>query len=166
MANKKSNIDVDKWDYLMRDYHYLEDMVRKYFPKPTVNFDAVFLNAKISSDGQHIQYRYEDHAKIFEIFETRWNFHIYCYRLPRGIISDHVLAVIVGESKAVIGKRLLKNVNSENMSEFLQFTDPIVTKLFEQHPLSKCLEGSTDYVEVTNEFIKKFQVCWQYSFKV
>lgn len=88
VANKYSNIDVDKHDYILRDEYYLRGNVR------ILEFKSLFDNCRILEDINniaHISYDIKDFDLISNLFENRANLHIYCYQEPnvRGI--EHMI---------------------------------------------------------------------------
>ncbi|XP_059216042.1 deoxynucleoside triphosphate triphosphohydrolase SAMHD1 isoform X2 [Stomoxys calcitrans] len=144
ICNKRNKLDVDKWDYLKRDKFYL-----KHLCNPTMDFDDIFLKAKVSDCGEYIEYRYNDFGKIHSLFAARWNNHRYCYQLPRNLMRDKILKLIVDEIKPKINGHLLKDIDAKNsMTAFLELTDENILSLVEQHPLSIFLKYDAKFEEV------------------
>lgn len=78
--NKRYQIDVDKWDYLLRDLFYLGAAVQI----PT-DFVRLFDHARVVRDVSgttHIGYRASDYRAIVALFEARTKLHIECYQHP------------------------------------------------------------------------------------
>lgn len=78
--NKWFKLDVDKWDYLLRDLFYLRGAV-----DIDSEFVKLFEYARVvrDSDGvTHIGYRAGDYRWIVEVFEARAKLHIECYQNP------------------------------------------------------------------------------------
>lgn len=78
--NKFCVIDVDKWDYILRDSYYLNNNIQI-----DDNFTNFYKNAKISKDSNgvsHISYNINDFDLIYELFENRSRLHIECYQHP------------------------------------------------------------------------------------
>lgn len=78
--NKRYKIDVDKWDYLLRDLFYLKSAVQI-----ETDFVQLFEHARVVRDGTgttHIGYRAIDYRLIVELFEARTKLHIKCYQHP------------------------------------------------------------------------------------
>ncbi|XP_055529604.1 deoxynucleoside triphosphate triphosphohydrolase SAMHD1 isoform X2 [Wyeomyia smithii] len=76
--NKKFKLDVDKWDYLLRDLFYLDGVVRI-----STDFVRLFDNARVIRGGDgvtHIAYRAADYSAVIELFEARATLHIECYQ--------------------------------------------------------------------------------------
>jgi HD superfamily phosphohydrolase len=77
--NKFCFIDVDKWDYLLRDRYYLNNAVDNFH----TDFQQFFFGARVTADKDfitHISYHVNDYNHIYEMFENRSNFHIHCYQ--------------------------------------------------------------------------------------
>ncbi|XP_075162338.1 SAM and HD domain containing deoxynucleoside triphosphate triphosphohydrolase falten [Haematobia irritans] len=155
ISNKHSEIDVDKWDYLKRDHFYLKELCN-----PNMDIDDIFLKAKVSECGQHIEYRYEDYGKIYNLFAARWNFHKLCYQLPYNLIRDEILKIIVNETNPKINHNNVRDINPENdMQDFLHLTDNRVLSLIESHPLSAVLkygaqfQNTSNLYDITNEVL-------------
>lgn len=139
-------MDVDKWDYLKRDYYYL-----KHICDPNMNFDDVFLKAKVSNCGQFIEYRYEDYDKIHNLFAARWYFHRDCYQLPSNLIRDRILKLVVDETQPKIDGIMVEDIHpDEDMEAFLKLTDNRIIRLIEEHPLSMFLKYNMEFREVDN----------------
>lgn len=77
--NKYCFIDVDKWDYILRDSYYLNHVIS--IPK---GFEQVFSGAKVTAidDITHISYHIDDYHLVHELFENRANLHGRCYQHP------------------------------------------------------------------------------------
>ncbi|XP_058464233.1 deoxynucleoside triphosphate triphosphohydrolase SAMHD1 [Malaya genurostris] len=76
--NKQYKIDVDKWDYLLRDLYYFNGVVQ--IDKA---FVQLFDYARVVHDKtnvSHIAYRATDYRWIVELFEARTKLHIECYQ--------------------------------------------------------------------------------------
>lgn len=78
--NKRYKIDVDKWDYLLRDVFYLGGVVQI-----GTEFVRLFDHARVVRDGSgitHIGYRASDYRAIVALFEARTKLHIEFYQHP------------------------------------------------------------------------------------
>lgn len=76
--NKLCSIDVDKWDYILRDAYYLNNAI-----SISNHFQNAFYGARITKDNfglTHITYHYQDYPIICEIFRNRSNLHLHCYQ--------------------------------------------------------------------------------------
>ncbi|XP_065360904.1 deoxynucleoside triphosphate triphosphohydrolase SAMHD1 homolog [Calliphora vicina] len=143
VSNKRSEFDVDKWDYLKRDYHYLQHM-----SKPNMDFDDVFLKARVSDCGTQIEYRYEDYDKIYNLCAARYDFHVNCYSLPQYLLCDYLIDLAIQECKPEINNILVKDIRADNIEEFLQLTDDNVMKLLKKSVLWKFLQYDTKFQQV------------------
>jgi deoxynucleoside triphosphate triphosphohydrolase SAMHD1 len=79
--NKFCFIDVDKWDYLLRDAYYLKNAIDNFHQE----FDRFFEGARVTAGKDfvtHISYHVDDYCHIYELFENRSNFHIHFYQHP------------------------------------------------------------------------------------
>lgn len=72
------SIDVDKWDYILRDAHYLQNAI-----SISNGFPMLFHGARIIKDNSgitHISYHQQHYPLIYELFRNRTNLHIHCYK--------------------------------------------------------------------------------------
>lgn len=77
--NKFTQVDVDKWDYILRDGYYLNNNIQLH------EFASLFQNVRVTKDSEdmtHISYDVKDFQLIHNLFENRANLHIYCYQEP------------------------------------------------------------------------------------
>ncbi|XP_061393612.1 deoxynucleoside triphosphate triphosphohydrolase SAMHD1 homolog [Musca vetustissima] len=141
VSNEHYKIDVDKWDYLKRDHYYLNEIC-----SPNMDFDDVFLKAKVSQCGEYIEYRYEDYRRIYNLLAARWHFHRDCYQLASNLISDEIFRLAIAETKANIDGVEIEDINAEHdMPAFLKMTDENVMRLIDNHPLSTLLTSDTEF---------------------
>lgn len=78
--NKRFKLDVDKWDYLLRDLFYLRGVI-----DVDCEFVRLFEHARVVRDADgvtHIAYRARDYRWIVQLFETRAKLHMECYQHP------------------------------------------------------------------------------------
>ncbi|XP_053684845.1 deoxynucleoside triphosphate triphosphohydrolase SAMHD1 homolog [Sabethes cyaneus] len=94
--NKHFKLDVDKWDYLLRDLFYLNGVVCI-----DTSFAQLFDHARVvrrKDGGTNIGYRAADYRLVVQLFEARAKLHIECYQhgtvlgLQRMIIDGLTLA--------------------------------------------------------------------------
>lgn len=86
--NKFTQIDVDKWDYLLRDAYYLNNNI------DLLEFATLFDNVRVTKDDDdiaHISYHVKDFQLIHNLFENRANLHIYCYQNPTVRAAEQML---------------------------------------------------------------------------
>ncbi|KAH8332233.1 hypothetical protein KR074_011239 [Drosophila pseudoananassae] len=137
--NSRCGLDVDKWDYLRRDNKRL-----KLLSSKEMDFDDVFLKARISEDGQRIEYRYQDYHRIYRLFEARFRLHVEMYQHPLICAMDSIFAELVAR---VIPEKL--NIRSES-PEWLELHDENLLKLLECDPMAIYLLQPKRVVEVTS----------------
>lgn len=78
--NKRFKLDVDKWDYLLRDLFYLRGVI-----EVDSEFVRLFDHAQVVRDADgvtHIGYRARDYRWIVQLFEARAKLHMECYQHP------------------------------------------------------------------------------------
>uniref|UniRef100_UPI00358F1901 deoxynucleoside triphosphate triphosphohydrolase SAMHD1 isoform X2 n=1 Tax=Myxine glutinosa TaxID=7769 RepID=UPI00358F1901 len=82
VANKRSGVDVDKWDYLARDCHYL-GFKNNFDYKRILHFVRV---CKVGDDKQ-IVFRDKEAANIYDMFYLRHSLHrrAYQHKVVKGI---------------------------------------------------------------------------------
>ncbi|KAH8270411.1 hypothetical protein KR018_009768 [Drosophila ironensis] len=88
--NRRCGLDVDKWDYLRRD-----NLRLKILTAEEMDFNDVFLQARISADGQRIEYRYQDYHRIYLLFAARSRLHVVAYQHPLICAADIILRGLV-----------------------------------------------------------------------
>lgn len=75
VANEKTGIDVDKWDYFLRDSLHLGLKVT-FDPERFIEYSRV-----IESDGEKIIcFRDKMYREVFELFQTRYVLHCKAYK--------------------------------------------------------------------------------------
>ncbi|KAH8328268.1 hypothetical protein KR067_007517 [Drosophila pandora] len=141
--NSRCGLDVDKWDYLRRD-----NMRLKLLNSEEMDFDDVFLKARISADGQRIEYRYQDYHRIYRLFESRWRLHVAVYQHPLICALDCIFAELVTR---VTPEKL--NIRSES-PEWLELHDENILKLVEGDSMAVYLLEPKRVVEVPSTDIE------------
>ena len=85
--NKYHHIDVDKWDYILRDIHYLRNALK--LPN---SFGRLFEGARVLVDIEqnttHISYHEKDLHYAYELFQNRKQLHIECYQHPNVVLVE------------------------------------------------------------------------------
>ncbi|EDV52349.1 uncharacterized protein Dere_GG16031 [Drosophila erecta] len=135
--NRRCGLDVDKWDYLRRDNKRL-----KILNSAEMDFDDVFLQARISPDGQRIEYRYADYHRIYRLFEARSLLHVKAYQYPLTCAVD----VIFSKAVQRVAPELF-NIRSTD-PKWLQLIDDYVLNVIERDPLSRYVKEPQRIVEV------------------
>ncbi|XP_023178389.2 deoxynucleoside triphosphate triphosphohydrolase SAMHD1 homolog isoform X2 [Drosophila hydei] len=134
--NSRSGLDVDKWDYLRRDNKRL-----KLLSDEDMQFDDVFLKARIAPDGQRIEYRYDDFHLIYKLYMARWRLHIGAYQQPKALAFDYILCKIVRRCKPH-----LLDVRADS-KEWLDLYDDHVLQLIDCDPLTVYLRSPERWIE-------------------
>lgn len=134
--NSRCGLDVDKWDYLRRDHKRLQ-----LLSDEELQFDGIFLNSRISPDGQRIEYRYEDYHLIYKLFVARWRLHLVAYKAPLNLGFDRLLKKIVHRHCP----NLLK-IRSDT-KEWLSFDDEKVLQLIDSDPLTVYLRSPGRWIK-------------------
>ncbi|XP_037718600.1 deoxynucleoside triphosphate triphosphohydrolase SAMHD1 [Drosophila subpulchrella] len=137
--NRRCGLDVDKWDYLRRDNNRL-----KVLNSAEMDFNDVFLQARISADGQRIEYRYQDYHRIYRLFEARTRLHVAAYQCPRTCAMDGIFASAVQR----LAPELL-NIRSDS-PEWLELHDDQVLQVIEKDPISTYIKNPQRIVEVSS----------------
>lgn len=125
--NKRFKIDVDKWDYLLRDLFYLRSAVQI-----GTDFIKLFDHARVIRDGSgttHIGYRASDYRLIVALFEARTKLHIECYQHPTILGLEKLLIEALTQAEEC-GFRLRGTKISEahlSPSIYLYLDDSIVS---------------------------------------
>ncbi|XP_033157891.1 deoxynucleoside triphosphate triphosphohydrolase SAMHD1 [Drosophila mauritiana] len=136
--NRRCGLDVDKWDYLRRDNKRL-----KILSSAEMDFDDVFLQARISADGQRIEYRYADYHRVYRLFEARSLLHVKAYQYPLTCAMDVIFVSAVQR----LAPELL-SIRSKD-PKWLELTDQYVLNVIEKDPISRFVKEPQRIVEVT-----------------
>lgn len=110
-----------------------------------MDFNEVFLMARASECGSHIEYRYEDYDKIYNLFAARYDFHVHCYTLPENLLYDYILNMAIHEIQPKIHDIFVTEIGARNAIEFLEMTDNNLLKLIESSKLSKFFQDDTQF---------------------
>ncbi|XP_055384103.1 deoxynucleoside triphosphate triphosphohydrolase SAMHD1 isoform X2 [Condylostylus longicornis] len=133
ICNEKCGIDVDKWDYLLRDYYH----GKRYLSGLNLNmeFGKLFENARAAQDGSHIEFHRQNYNDIYYLFDARSKLHINLYQEPNVKIREHILFNAIKEfckgGWEFKGAQLLQ-ISCQTVEKFLHMTDDeILTALQE-----------------------------------
>uniref|UniRef100_A0A6M2DT23 HD/PDEase domain-containing protein n=1 Tax=Xenopsylla cheopis TaxID=163159 RepID=A0A6M2DT23_XENCH len=131
--NKYSDMDVDKWDYIIRD--------SKYANIPT-GFDHNRLLAGVSviknDDGTtHISYRDTDAINVSRMYMDRANLHYYCYKHKACLMAEEMyfdaFALADNDTKLNItlntGKKYKLSTAHRDVEAYEQLTDSIIERI-------------------------------------
>lgn len=137
--NKRFKLDVDKWDYLLRDLFYLRGVI-----EVDSEFVRLFDHAQVVRDADgvtHIGYRARDYRWIVQLFEARAKLHMECYQHP--IILGLEKLLIDALTQAEENDFLLKGtkISEAHASPLVyQYLDDSVITLIETNESTKLQE--------------------------
>lgn len=137
--NKRFKLDVDKWDYLLRDLFYLRGVI-----DVDSEFVRLFDHARVVRDADgvtHIGYRARDYRWIVQLFEARAKLHMECYQHP--IILGLEKLLIDALTQAEENGFLLKGtkISEAHASPLVyQYLDDSVITLIETNESTKLQE--------------------------
>lgn len=137
--NRRCGLDVDKWDYLRRDNKRLNVLNSE-----EMDFDDVFLQSRISADGQRIEYRYQDYHRIYRLFEARSRLHVAVYQHPLACALDVIFANAVQRQAPE-----LLSLRSE-APDWLQLHDEHILNIIKMDPYSVYIQDPQRIAEVSN----------------
>lgn len=123
ISNSKCKIDVDKWDYLLRDSYYTNN-------EHYLDFVEMFEDAKISSDGKDICYNGLKAENVAHMWELRKYLHLNVYQLPHLLAKEKIFVKIfdiVDRKNYLFKGKSIKNITCED-DEFLDLYDELVLK--------------------------------------
>lgn len=137
--NKRFKLDVDKWDYLLRDLFYLRGAI-----DVDSDFVELFEHARVVRDVEgvtHIGYRARDYRRIVQLFEARAKLHMECYQHPIILGLEKLLIDALTQAEEN-GFRLKGTKISEAHQTPLvyQFLDDSVINLIETNESTKLQE--------------------------
>lgn len=138
VSNKFNGLDVDKYDYLMRDSYYLS-----FNAKP--NIDMLINHVKII-DGMMI---YPEQAidTIYNLYMTRYRLHRSVYHHKGVLASQEMLTKVMEHMDSLL------NISSIDLEHFIDLTDDYIvnaTKLL--HHTNTSIE-----IECAYEIIKRLE---------
>ncbi|XP_076061781.1 SAM and HD domain containing deoxynucleoside triphosphate triphosphohydrolase falten isoform X4 [Oratosquilla oratoria] len=130
VANKRNGVDVDKWDYFLRDGHNLGIRVTFDY-KRLVNFSRV-----IRVDNKYqICVRDKVAECVYEMFETRQKLHVkaYQHRVVK-IIDSMICDVLLSANQHLTvmgmdGKEYILSDAGIDMSAYVQLTDSVLQQV-------------------------------------
>ncbi|XDV16837.1 hypothetical protein PO909_016367 [Leuciscus waleckii] len=124
VANKLNGIDVDKWDYLARDCHYLG------IPN-SFDHQRLLKSARVCEvDGEkHICFRDKVADNIHGMFHTRYTLHRQALQHKIGYIIDVKIkdALVLADKKLMPGHKISDAIH--DMSEYTKLTDHIFDQI-------------------------------------
>ncbi|RIA96134.1 hypothetical protein C1645_815822 [Glomus cerebriforme] len=116
VANKRNSIDVDKFDYLDRDCHYLGI-------KSVFDSSRLMKFSRVVDD--QITYYFKESYNIYELFHTRYSLHkkAYNHRVCKAI--DYMIRDALLEADSVF--EISDSINDAN--RYLKMDDTILNKI-------------------------------------
>ncbi|KAI0640534.1 HD-domain/PDEase-like protein [Trametes meyenii] len=116
VANKRNGLDVDKFDYIARDSHAIDQ-------KSNLSLTRLIYSSRVIDN--EICYHIKDANQIFELCHTRMSLHkrIYTHHTAKAIEYMIVDALTKAEPAMHIARRL------EDPREYLYLTDHIQTEI-------------------------------------
>ncbi|KAH9853312.1 HD-domain/PDEase-like protein [Lenzites betulinus] len=116
VANKRNGLDVDKFDYIARDSHAIDQ-------KSNLSLTRLIYSSRVIDN--EICYDIKDANQIFELCHTRMSLHkrIYTHKTAKAIEYMIVDALTKAEPAMHIANRL------EDPKEYLHLTDHIMTEI-------------------------------------
>ncbi|KAK1219456.1 hypothetical protein PQX77_017828 [Marasmius sp. AFHP31] len=116
VANGRNGLDVDKYDYILRDSHMFGDPVG-------INMTRLLASARVI--GREITYDIKDLNTIKEIFRTRYKLHELYYNHKTGKIIEYMIldALKIADPHLNIAKRI------RDPQQYLRLTDFIMHEI-------------------------------------
>lgn len=139
VSNKRTGIDVDKFDYFARDSHTLGFSVM-FDSDRLMKFSRV---CKVGKEWQ-ICFHEKEAWNIYELFHTRYNLHKRAYQHPVSAAIEHEItrALVLAEPYLYItgtnGKQMRLSETLNDMKAYVQVTDNILQRI--QHSTESVLE--------------------------
>ena len=120
VANKRNGIDCDKFDYLLRDCHYVgmgsSFEYRRYFQQIRI----------MRVDGKlQVCVRDKEIFELYLLFSTRWSLHHRVYQHKTKQAIEHMLVEAFFKADEIYG--ISKSI--ECMTEFMNMTDSLVYRI-------------------------------------
>lgn len=139
--NKRFKIDVDKWDYLLRDLFYLGSAVQI-----RTDFVRLFDHARVVRDDSgttHIGYRAKDYRAIVALFEARTKLHIECYQHPTILgLENMVIDALTLAEEAGFRLKGTKISEAHQSPDVYLYLDDSIINLIETSSESSNLEAA------------------------
>ena len=117
VANYNNSIDVDKFDYLMRDMYYLLGYSKIH------DFSKIFKNTRIIDNT--ICYNSKISLDIYNLFQQRYLMHKQFYNHKIGKAVEYMIRDILIESNSTF--KIADSIN--DVSRFINFTDDIINTI-------------------------------------
>ncbi|KAL0151835.1 hypothetical protein M9458_052836 [Cirrhinus mrigala] len=152
VANKLNGIDVDKWDYLARDCHYLG------IPN---GFDhqRLLKSARVCKvDGRnHICFRDKVADDVYGMFHTRYTLHRQALQHKIGYIIDIKIkdALVKADDKLIPDRKISDAI--DDILEYAKLTDHIFDQILNQSDSNPRLDEARNILrDIVNRRLPKF----------
>ncbi|RXN09276.1 deoxynucleoside triphosphate triphosphohydrolase SAMHD1-like protein [Labeo rohita] len=152
VANKLNGIDVDKWDYLARDCHYLG------IPN---GFDhqRLLKSARVCKvDGRnHICFRDKVADDVYGMFHTRYTLHRQALQHKIGYIIDIKMkeALVRADDKLIPDRKISDAI--DDILEYTKLTDHIFDQILNQSDSNPRLDEARSILQdIVNRRLPKF----------
>uniref|UniRef100_A0A6C0JAA9 HD/PDEase domain-containing protein n=1 Tax=viral metagenome TaxID=1070528 RepID=A0A6C0JAA9_9ZZZZ len=145
LANERTGIDVDKFDYLKRDSHYT-GVNTTFEPNRLINFyyiDKIYTNNVIN-------YRLNYQSKANEIIEVMWksrdDLHrrVYQHRVTKCIDIMMIDVIKACINQKIPGTDTMLNKAHNNMESYCMITDSIIRYIAQNVPDAKAIFDRID----------------------
>ncbi|XP_055458178.1 deoxynucleoside triphosphate triphosphohydrolase SAMHD1 isoform X2 [Psammomys obesus] len=130
VANKRSGIDVDKWDYFARDGHHL-GIQNNFDYKRFVKFARV---CEVE-DKKHICTREKEVGNLYDMFHTRSRLHRRAYQHKISNLIDMMITEALLKADPYVeimgtaGKKFRISMAIDDMEAFTKLTDNIFLEI-------------------------------------
>ncbi|XP_050959764.1 uncharacterized protein LOC127161159 [Labeo rohita] len=152
VANKVNGIDVDKWDYLVRDCYYLG--IPCGFDHQRLLKSARVCNVK---GRKHICFRDKVADNIYGMFHTRYTLHRQALQHKIGYIIDvKIKDALVKADDGLIPDRKISDA-MDDMLAYTKLTDHVFDQILNQSDLNADLDESRGILQdIVNRRLPKF----------
>uniref|UniRef100_A0A672L1L9 Deoxynucleoside triphosphate triphosphohydrolase SAMHD1-like n=1 Tax=Sinocyclocheilus grahami TaxID=75366 RepID=A0A672L1L9_SINGR len=151
VANKVNGIDVDKWDYLVRDCYYLG--IPCGFDSQRLLKSARVCNV---NERKHICFRDKVADNIYGMFHTRYTLHRQALQHKIGYIIDVKWdALVVADGKLSPDRKISDAI--DDMLEYTKLTDHVFDQILNQSDSNADLAKARSILQdVVNRRLPKF----------
>jgi len=125
VCNNRNGLDVDKFDYLLRDTYNIN-----YFKPFDVNY--IFKNTKVLNN--HLCYNIDIHHIIYNIFNVRYSLHQELYQDDKVLLCEMMVRDLFLNN---LNDKLLDLENCHKDMKWTKITDDIIYYLDNQELLNK-----------------------------
>ncbi|XP_051994005.1 uncharacterized protein LOC127651977 [Xyrauchen texanus] len=128
VANKRNGIDVDKWDYFVRDCHYLG--IPNNFDLQRLLKSARVCEVEIGGKKeQSICFRDKVADTIYDMFYTRYTLHRRALQHKTGYIIDVMITEALIEADGKLRPECTISESIDDMAHYTEFTDGIFEEI-------------------------------------